>query len=658
MMKAMVIISFAVIIFTSSCANLGSLSLAVSAEDAVFNSVLIIEVYYDTYLPYEPEEYIKLYNPTINEINISGWQLTDLEGVIEFPDNTTLGSKASIYITRNATAFYEELGFKPDFEYEVDSMTSVPNMHKSSRSSLILSNKGDELLLKARDGKIIDTLVYGNSTYSDEGWRGKPARAVCEGAVLKRKILETSGEFTDTNSALDWDSPRVYKVRQSDFQYETFEFNGSITAFAAPDSSFDIITEELENAKESIYLSLYQLTNFQLAETLVNATERGVSIKILLEGSPVGWNLSNVDDYQEYYENMIAYHEAYLEKYILAKLARKGCQIGFMISSPQQNIQARYRYLHSKYAVVDNSTLIISSENWKPTGVPPDSTYGDRGWGVSIKNSEVAKYFAEVFFEDFDLSKKDVQLMDLTHEKYSPPPDWFVPNENIPKGTYKPKFSARTINSSFNISPILAPDTSLLESKSIINLLNSARESCLIELLSCNLNWGSYPNLYLDCALNAARRGCEVKILLDGKYIDAEENKTLNLDTALYVNTIAQAENLNLEARVVRFEASYLSKIHTKGVIIDGERVLISSINWNYNSVARNREAGVIIESNDLATYFEAIFSFDWNIALDSERDKENNSSKALISPGLLILLIFITIILLSLGRDLKRRGK
>ncbi|MDI6708604.1 MAG: hypothetical protein QME47_05945, partial [Candidatus Thermoplasmatota archaeon] len=44
------------------------------------SSILIVEIYYDTYLPYEPEEYIKIYNPTENNIDISNWELTDLEG--------------------------------------------------------------------------------------------------------------------------------------------------------------------------------------------------------------------------------------------------------------------------------------------------------------------------------------------------------------------------------------------------------------------------------------------------------------------------------------------------------------------------------------------------------------------------------------------------
>ncbi len=617
---------------------------------------LITEVYYDTYRAYEPDEYIKIYNPADYDINISGWKITDLEGVVEFPERILLAPKSDIYIAKNGSAFYEELGFYPDFEYE-DSLHEIPNLIKISKSPFQLSNSGDEVVLKDSDNNTIDVVIYGSSAYSGDGWNGKPAENVIEGALLKRKSSESSGEFMDTDTASDWDCPRIYKILQSGFQYQNLGFNGNVTAFVSPDSSFNAIANELENAKESIFLCLYQLTNTQLARYLACARERGVCVKILLEGAPVGWNLSNVDE-QEYYDRGGAYAEAYAEKYISAELLKKGCDVRFMVSDTQDNVHARYAYLHAKYAVIDNCTAIISSDNWKPTGIPADSSYGDRGWGVVIRSPDIAKYFAQVFFEDFDLSKKDIMTMSLTHEKYSPPPDWFVPNENILKGSYKSIFSAKTIEGEFTISPILSPDTSLLETKSIIGVLNSAQKSICIELLGCSIHWDSYPNLYLESAINASRRGCKVKILLDGEYIDAEENKTANLDAAEYVNNIARAEHLDLEARVIKFEKNYLSKIHNKGILVDGEKVVISSINWNYNSVAKNREAGVIIENKDAAEYFENVFLFDWGLGNERKEDVTENENKIPSISISAILIIAAVAIVLSGLRDTIRRNR
>ncbi|MEW6069548.1 MAG: phospholipase D-like domain-containing protein [Candidatus Thermoplasmatota archaeon] len=620
----------------------GYASNTIKAElaDTVPSSVVITEIYYDTYLPYEPEEYIKIHNPTENDVDISCWELTDLEARFIFPNSAILKSKNSIYVTKNTTAFYEEFGFLPDFQLDDNKFQ--------------LANSGDEVILKDSQGNTVDVVIYGNSTYVGEGWKGKPAEKVSEGAILKRKISEISNLYIDTDIAFDWNSPRIYRVGQSTFEYKTFQLNTTLIAFVSPDNSFQAIKKELESAKESIYLSLYQLTSVQLAEYLLNASERDVEIKILLEGSPVGWNLTNVDE-QEYCENINAYKEAYTEKYILSKLFEKGGDVRFIVSSKQR--PARYNYLHSKYAIIDNETVIISSENWKPTGIPT-SAYGDRGWGVVIKSAELAKYLGAVFSEDFNLSKKDIIMMSLNNEKYSPPPNWFVPtDENIScQSSYKPKFKAKIVNSLFNISVVLSPDTSLLETSSILGLINSAKKYIYIELLSCKPNWSAYPNLYLEAAIDAARRGCEVKILLDGKYVSEETNTQDNLDTVAYVREIARKENLNLEAKALVFEKDYLAKIHNKGMVVDGEKVLISSINWNYNSVANNREAGVIIENSDVAKYFEDVFMLDWRMDGNAYNDNESDhNEKILISPFHSTAIILIAAITLSVIRDLRK---
>jgi len=88
---------------------------------------------------------------------------------------------------------------------------------------------------------------------------------------------------------------------------------------------------------------------------------------------------------------------------------------------------------------------------------------------------------------------------------------------------------------------------------------------------------------------------------------------------AAYINTLAERENLPLEARLIAFESNGPVKIHNKGVIIDGEKVLVSSINWNENSPSFNREAGVIIEHAGAGQYYTAVFEDDWSVSVGPE---------------------------------------
>jgi len=69
-------------------------------------------------------------------------------------------------------------------------------------------------------------------------------------------------------------------------------------------------------------------------------------------------------------------------------------------------------------------------------------------------------------------------------------------------------------------------------------------------------------------------------------------------------------EENGVEVKFIYSNWSYFSNIHNKGMIVDNESVLIASINWNENSVIRNREAGIIIENEEMAQYYTEVFFF------------------------------------------------
>jgi phosphatidylserine/phosphatidylglycerophosphate/cardiolipin synthase-like enzyme len=46
--------------------------------------------------------------------------------------------------------------------------------------------------------------------------------------------------------------------------------------------------------------------------------------------------------------------------------------------------------------------------------------------------------------------------------------------------------------------------------------------------------------------------------------------------------------------------------------VVDSRAVVVSSQNFSPAGIRENRDAGVILESEDVAAYFEAIFLSDW----------------------------------------------
>ena len=594
--KTGIVLAFVILLATAITITVG----AVSPQNPI-----IIEVYYDTYLKGDTSgEFIRIHNPTGGSINIGGWQITDLEGVITFPTWTDIGAGCSLYNAYNATAFYEEMLQKADFEYGIDSNTT-PDMEKSG--SLMLNNDGDEVILKDDEDNIIDVVVYGNSYYAGTGWISAPAKVVKPGVILERDKNETTGQYEDTNTSADWDDYRVYVVGQSHFSYETFGFNGNVTVFTSPDSSFIEIANAIDNAQESIYLNVYEFHNFYLMDHIINAIDRGVDVKIMLEGCPVG----GIGDE---------------EKYIANETVAAGGAVRFMINNKSEGIYDRYAFNHAKYALIDNESTIIMSENWKNTGVPTNNTFGNRGWGIIINNPDVTNYFSEVFVEDWKPASRDSFSFAANDpifvNKYGIPPSDFVPDRIVPTGNYSHPFDSELISGTFHVSPVLAPDTSLMQTKSIIGMIKGAESSVYVEQLYIK-KWGSpadsKSNLFLEAVINASRRGCEVKILLNPTYSFESNQATID-----YVRSAATNEGLDLDAKFIDIENTGLDKIHNKGVIVDNSKVLISSINWNENSPTNNREAGVIVENEDAAGFYTDVFLYDW-YAVASPRGDVNH---------------------------------
>ena len=530
---------------------------------------LITELYPNTATKDELDEYFALTNPSASPVHLEGWRITDTEGSIIFPA-VALVPNQTIYIARNASAFVEQLSAvraeaaKPDFEYGADSDPAVPQL-ETTGNPLAFRNAGDELLLYDTNGIEVDVVLFGEATYNGTGWSGAPLAQPREGMLLCRRGTH------DTNQRDDW---LMLPFGASYHDAMRFDSTGTATAFVSPDCSCAVLEREIANASSSLLINLYEFDNFVLMERLEAALARGVTVQLLLEGTPVGGVTAE-------------------ERFIAARLAADGGSVRFY-RGPYLN--------HAKYAIIDNRTLILMTENWGWTGVPVNTSFGNRGWGVVINDPAVAHYFATLFAEDFYPSKAmtvDEESTWLQHTM----------NQTVPEGSYLPTFEPRTVTGRFAVIPVVAPDTALSR-ETILGAIECAQERVFVEQFSVASSWGEAPNPFVDALIDAARRGCEVKLLLDSNAYNLE---TLNdHDEAITrLEQLAREEQLNLEARLADLDTLGLTKIHTKGLVVDGTLVIISSLNWNANAVY-NREAGVIVESSELGAYYEDVFRHDW----------------------------------------------
>ncbi len=533
-------------------------------------------------------EFIKLTNPTTETIDLTHCAITDGEGLAIFEKGTIIGPNQTITIAENGTRFFEITLEEPDYSYLGQARLGNLLVLKSSPK---LANDGDEVFIMDAGLNIVDAFVYGDSDYSGDGWNGRAVSAGNSYQVIKRLIL--NDQYLDSDQAQDWDEMKVSKAGQSMQEEREFSINGNVQSFVSPDCSMNLIIEKLEGARESININVYQLTSVYLASALHDSLERGVSVNILIEGRPVG----GMPD---------------AEEQVISWLSLAGADIH--LQNPPGSGSSRYRFNHAKYMTLDNQTTIIMTENWKPSGVPYPGAMGNRGWGVAIEDCDVADYYSKLFYDDWNLEWEDVGV-------FEPNLSWEAPVICQPDITFEPVFAPSTAAGQSIITPVVYPDMSLSANDPLLSLLDSAEETIILEQFYIDLHWGKKDaggnktddNPYLQAVIDAAGRGCSVRILLDSsdyniKFDDYNDND----DTIEYINDLAAEQGLDMEAKLARPHSHHFSKVHTKGIVVDSRFTLISSINWNENSCTRNREVGVIIDNKETASYFTGIFDHDW----------------------------------------------
>ena len=137
-----------------------SLVLAASAQ----GTVIITEVFYDEPGREVKKEWIELYNPSSEPVNIKGYSIDDNYGTYNVPSYTMSPGQAIIF-ARSVDGFKEMYGFPPDF----------------GDLNLSLGNSGDHLILRDPTGAPIDTVAW----EGEFGWNIKAE----QGKSIQRRSL-------------------------------------------------------------------------------------------------------------------------------------------------------------------------------------------------------------------------------------------------------------------------------------------------------------------------------------------------------------------------------------------------------------------------------------------------------------------------------------
>lgn len=170
--------------------------------------LLITEVLYDPDAAQGDVEWIEIFNPTGDVVDLSGYKVGDeetlggSEGMLQFPAGALIGVGRTVLIAADAAAFEIAFGFPPNFEI-ADSGSPVPEMIEYSAwtgGNLNLAGAGDEVLLLDLYDDLVDAVSWGSSN-----WAFDPDVP----GVQAGHSIERSPGYADSDTAADWiDQPQ------------------------------------------------------------------------------------------------------------------------------------------------------------------------------------------------------------------------------------------------------------------------------------------------------------------------------------------------------------------------------------------------------------------------------------------------------------------
>lgn len=579
-------------------------------------AIIIDAVLYDGYELNDQDEAVALRNVGETAVDLGGWSLGD-GGVSEvvLPPGTVLQPHSKIWLAKSHDAFLRQFGFAPDVV-----VSSWPGF----------ANIGDEVILVDFNQRIADVLVYGEGNEAEPGWTGPAVQPYTvgglfarEGQIIFRKREQSSG-FTvpDSDSAEDWTQNRDDPVSSRGVMYpgwdmDAFFFTAKVTETAelrvaiAPDNALETVVNLIDGAKQSVHIESLTIENITIGNALVSAAQKGVSVKLLLEGSPPGGLTAQ-------------------EKFICQQIEQAGGGCWFMIRDDDKRINDRYRYLHAKFILIDNKQVAIGSENLSPNSMPDDDksdgTLGRRGVILITNAKGVVDRVGQVFEKDLDQSNHiDIFRWHAEDPIYGAPSAGFVPDLESGGSLYAVRFpKAAVFYGTFAFEVQQAPENSLREGAGLLNLVESAGvgDTILIEQLQERSYWGAStsdatvdPNPRLQAFIEAARRGAKVRLLLDG-FFDDVVSKVSNTSTCRAIREIADKERLTLSC--VLGNPTGLG-IHNKMVLaeINGQGyVFVGSLNGSELSNKGNREIALLVQSNAAYELLANMFKQDASLGV------------------------------------------
>lgn len=402
-------------------------------------------------------------------------------------------------------------------------------------------------------------------------------------------LEDASGRANANTSDAALAGPR-YEGIAGDPIDKSFTIEKPMLCHVGPDTGWIVLRDFIATSRHGLTAAMYDFNADYIERTLVETAEaHGFGITLTLDNGLL-------DDER-------AIHERLRERLAASYDAE------IVFCNKNGRFPSAY---HEKVVVRDEESLWLSSGNWSrrsqpdidPIGQPASASSmfskGNREWHIIVDDKPLAKVFARYIKHDLTKAREDAALGVDTIVQ----PDVFVRLDDLMAEVETAALAAPVPVAPLRlpatphhvkVRPLLSPDN---YARRIDELIRSAEQRLYLQY--SYITWNDRPDdqAFRDVLVRLGelswRADFDLRVIMDAR--DVKEK------------TRILAQNGWNEA-VVRGQG----RVHNKGIIVDGTRVLVSSQNWSGDGFLRNRDAGLIVDDAEIAGYYEAIFLDDWN---------------------------------------------
>lgn len=351
-----------------------------------------------------------------------------------------------------------------------------------------------------------------------------------------------------------------------------------ITCHVGPDSGWKTLKPFLEGTTQSLTVAMYE---FYAPHIIEKVKEKGTTSNSSL--------------------NMILQVSSNDEEIKTVLTQSWGTRLNFAKASVSGSNRIFNNSYHTKVAVRDSKAFWLSSGNWSPNSQPliaPGTEQvlyraGNREWHVIVEDEALAQMYEK--FIKYDMEQARAAVIPESAPIY---PDLLVPDTPLAEAAlmqphpFEAKKFAAT-GPKIRVKPLMSPDNYAIE---VLKLIQEATESLYLQFSYIRQPSQGVFDQIISAIAQKMRDGLDVKVLVNGG--QKSEHSDLLIGQRGWNRTMFRRQS---------------SKMHNKGILIDGKIAAVGSNNWSTDGTLYNRDTTLVFFSPAIAKYFTEVFLFDWN---------------------------------------------